>query len=292
MSKKFDTIMAGVIAGIVVITTYAFGIAGTAIGAVLGSMLFQVLSHYIKDPLEDAKVHHIEREFVFVFPLIFIVMIEIIFALLLVSIQFHNSPLDYFFLSNIFNTLELATGNNLFRILGISLLIMGIYPIIQPNVIKKSYGIIISSLGLILLLRGLIDINSSFTSFYAFLFHEFDLGFAVLIAIILIIISLLILKDSLTILKDKTVRKDDIEIIERVNIREKEDRIAKYEESNIKTTKGCHFHQHKEIKLDDTKDNHSNNPPRDNPNNNPTTPNNDSDKGNIDIGNNGGSDNR
>ncbi|MGL6298290.1 MAG: hypothetical protein ACRC1M_03895, partial [Methanobacteriaceae archaeon] len=69
MSKKFDVIMAGVIASIVVATTYTFGIAGTAIGSVIGSMIFQFLSQYVKAPLEDAKVKHVEREIVFIFPL-------------------------------------------------------------------------------------------------------------------------------------------------------------------------------------------------------------------------------
>ncbi|HIH62141.1 MAG TPA: hypothetical protein HA298_05640, partial [Methanobacteriales archaeon] len=55
MSKAFDIIMAGLISGIVAFTTQKLGVGGTALGAVLGSMLYQLLSHYLREPLGNVK---------------------------------------------------------------------------------------------------------------------------------------------------------------------------------------------------------------------------------------------
>lgn len=48
MSKMLDVVMAGVISGIVALTTSKMGVSGTIIGVVLGAMLYQFMSHYVK----------------------------------------------------------------------------------------------------------------------------------------------------------------------------------------------------------------------------------------------------
>lgn len=226
MSKMLDIIMAGVISGIVALTTTKLGIGGTVIGAVIGAMLYQVMSHFIKEPLENAhtkknvhtrdvhtrKVHtrksvntkqivntksvntnRIETRIVYVFPLIIIVAVELIYLFSAV----------YWKPGQIFHFLEQATDGTLFRTIGLGLLIMGIYPIIQSENIKRSYGYIILSVGIIKLLNGFVDANSPFVKLYANLFADFGLiiSLAVIAALSYVILS--IIQESIMISREK-----------------------------------------------------------------------------------------
>ena len=223
MSKMLDILMAGVISGIVALTTTKLGIGGTVIGAVIGAMLYQVMSHFIKEPLENANtrksVHtrknvdtkdivdteksvninksvntqRIETKIVYVFPLIIIVAVELIYLFSSV----------YWKPDQIFNYLEHATDGTLFRTIGIGLLIMGIYPIIQSENIKRSYGYIILSVGIIKLLNGFVDAHSPFVKLYANLFADFGLiiSLAVIAALSYVILS--IIQESIVISREK-----------------------------------------------------------------------------------------
>ncbi|MCC7557948.1 MAG: hypothetical protein KO217_04565, partial [Methanobacteriaceae archaeon] len=66
MSKTLDIVMAGVISGIVAFTTSQIGIAGTVIGAVMGAMLYQIMAHFIREPLGNIKTQKIETRIVFI----------------------------------------------------------------------------------------------------------------------------------------------------------------------------------------------------------------------------------
>ena len=227
MSKMLDIIMAGVISGIVALTTTKLGIGGTVIGAVIGAMLYQVMSHFIKEPLENAhtkknvhtrdvhtrNVHtrksvntkkientrksvntnRIETRIVYVFPLIIIVAVELIYLFSSV----------YWKPDQIFHSLEQATDGTLFRTIGLGLLIMGIYPIIQSENIKRSYGYIILSVGIVKLLNGFVDANSPFVKLYANLFADFGLiiSLAVIAALSYVILS--IIQESIMISREK-----------------------------------------------------------------------------------------
>ena len=226
MSKMLDIIMAGVISGIVALTTTKLGIGGTVIGAVIGAMLYQVMSHFIKEPLENAhtkknvhtrdvhtrNVHtksvntkkientrksvntnRIETRIVYVFPLIIIVAVELIYLFSSV----------YWKPDQIFHSLEQATDGTLFRTIGLGLLIMGIYPIIQSENIKRSYGYIILSVGIVKLLNGFVDANSPFVKLYANLFADFGLiiSLAVIAALSYVILS--IIQESILISREK-----------------------------------------------------------------------------------------
>ncbi|HIH70782.1 MAG TPA: hypothetical protein HA301_01805, partial [Methanothermobacter thermautotrophicus] len=81
LTKAFDILMAGVISGIVAFTTSKLGVGGTVMGAVLGSMLYQLLSHYFREPLKNVKTERVESRAVFAIPLIIIVIIEFIYLL-------------------------------------------------------------------------------------------------------------------------------------------------------------------------------------------------------------------
>jgi hypothetical protein len=193
MSKKFDILMAGIIAGIVAYTTSKLGIGGTVIGAVLGSMLYQFMSHFIKEPLGKVKTQKIEASLVYILPLLLILGIEIIYFL--APIYWRSEQIFYF--------LEGATGWNLFRTIGIGLIIMGIYPIIQSEFIKKQYGYILSGLGIVVLLRGFLDINSPIVDIYSSIFVQFNTFISLVAIFVLAYVIIAILKESISLIREK-----------------------------------------------------------------------------------------
>jgi hypothetical protein len=193
MSKMLDVIMAGVISGIVAITTSKMGVGGTVIGATIGAMLYQVMSHFIKEPLEGVNTKRIETKIVYVFPLIVIVVVELIYLFSSV----------YWKPEQIFHYLESATDGTLFRTIGLGLLIMGIHPIIQSENIKRSYGYIILSVGIIKLLNGFVDMHSPFVKLYANLFADFGLVISLAVIAALSYVILSIVQESIVISHEK-----------------------------------------------------------------------------------------
>lgn len=182
MSKTLDILMAGLIAGIVAYTTSQLGVGGTILGAVLGSMLYQLMSNFVKEPVKNVDTQKIEREIFYVFPLLVILAIEVIYLLS----NIYNSPEQIFF------TLESATGNNLFKLMGAGLIVMGIYPIIQPLKIKKVYGYILLVVGVIKLMTGFVDINSPLVQLYAAAYFQVNeiVSLAVIAAIAYVVVNL------------------------------------------------------------------------------------------------------
>ena len=193
MSKTLDVAMAGIIAGIVAYATSILGIGGTVIGAVLGAILYQIMSHLFKTPLEGIRTQNVEARIVYTIPLILIVAIEILFVFALLYLK----PGNFFYI------IENATENNLFRSIGFGLIIMGLYPIIQPENIKKLYGYIIIIVGIIVLLGGFADFNTPITDLYSVIFSELGIiiSFMVIAALSYVIIA--ITKESVTIINDK-----------------------------------------------------------------------------------------
>ena len=191
--------MAGVIAGTAAYATIKLGIGGTVIGTVLCSMLYQVISHIVKEPVENIKTQRIEREIFYVFPLVIILIIEVIYLLS----SLYNSP------EQIFAALESATGDNLFKIIGIGLIIMGLYPIIQPESIKKFYGYLLLVIGVINLLVGFIDVSSSIVQLYAPLFYQLKEVISVIIIVAITYVIIAITKESVTVILNKDKDKDN-----------------------------------------------------------------------------------
>ena len=183
MSKMLDVLMAGVISGIVAFTTSKMGVAGTVLGAVLGSMLYQFMSHFVKEPLENVKTREIETRVVYTIPLILILAVEIIYIFAAV----------YWKSEQIFYLLENATDWNLFRSIGIGLIFMGIYPLLISENIKREYGYIILSVGIIMLLKGLADTSLSFVELYTPLFAQFGfiISLGVVAALLYVILSII-----------------------------------------------------------------------------------------------------
>lgn len=199
MSKSFDVVMAGLISGIVALTTGFLGVAGTVIGAVLGAILYQALSLFIKKPLKSSTIRRVENELVYMIPLILIAIFLAIFIVALLHAYTMYSP-D---LLEFFRQLEEITNNNLVRFMGIGLVAMGIYPLIQSKVIEKKYGFIIFISGIILLIRGLLDINVEFFYYYSEVFQSFDIlsMIYVFLAISFVIIKMFI--ESITLYRNK-----------------------------------------------------------------------------------------
>jgi hypothetical protein len=200
MAKGLDVLMAGLIAGIVAYTTSQLGIGGTVIGAVLGSMLYQLMSYFVKDPVENVKTQKVEREIFYVFPLVIILVIEVIYLLA----QIYNQPDQIIF------TLESATGNNLFKIMGIGLIIMGLYPIIQPKKINKIYGYILLVVGVIKLLVGFVDINTPVAQLYAPLYYQMNevVSLVVIAAITFVVVAITRESVQLYYEKEKEIKED------------------------------------------------------------------------------------
>ncbi|NPV63933.1 MAG: hypothetical protein HPY63_00210 [Methanobacteriaceae archaeon] len=192
MSKAFDIIMAGVISGIVAFTTQKLGVGGTALGAVLGSMLYQLLSHYLREPLENVKTQIVEDKIVFTIPLMIILIIEVI-----------NFLANFYWRSeSIIYLLEGVTHWNLFRSMGLGLLIMGLYPLLRSDEIKKSHGYLLVFAGLLLLLRGFVDVNSSIVKLYSLIFYQFDVLISVIVITILLYVIAVILNESIIIITE------------------------------------------------------------------------------------------
>jgi hypothetical protein len=187
MAKTLDILMAGLIAGIAAYTTSQLGIGGTVLGAVLGSMLYQLISHFIKEPVENVKTQKVEREIFYVFPLVIMLIIELIYLLS----SLYNSPEQIFF------ALESATGGNLFKFMGIGLIIMGLFPIIQPKRINKVYGYILLVIGVIKLLIGFVDVNSPVVMLYAPLYYQLNELVSVVIIAALAYVIFAIGKESI-----------------------------------------------------------------------------------------------
>lgn len=199
MSKSFDIIMAGLISGIVALTTSFLGVAGTVIGAVLGAILYQIISIFVKEPLENSTVKKVEREIVYIIPLVLIALFLAIFIVALL----HSYSFYYPDFLEFFKQLEEITNNNLVRFMGIGLIFMGIYPLLQPKSIKKQYGLIILILGVILLIRGLLDLDFNIIDLYTEMFGFFDVILITIIFLILVFIILKILIESVYLYRDR-----------------------------------------------------------------------------------------
>ena len=194
MVKHFNIMMAAVISGIVALFTSVLGVSGTIIGSVLSSFLYQLLSGYSEEKIEEhSSDGHIRKprlanEIVYIFPLVVIGIIELIFVC---------SSLHYRF-DMLFDILESAVSNNLFRLMGIGLIILGAYPFFNSNDIDKRNGLVVLILGVLLLFRGLMDISDLTYKVFTMMFAPFDMffGLAVVFVLALVIVNILIGSDN------------------------------------------------------------------------------------------------
>lgn len=178
--------MAALISGTVALFTSVLGVSGTIIGSVLSSFLYQLLTGYSEEKYDEGSIRkpNLANEIVYIFPLVVIGIIELIFVL---------SALHYRF-DMIFTFLESAVANNLFRLMGIGLIILGAYPYFNSNNIAKKNGTVVLIIGILLLLRGLMDVSDISSKIFHTFFAPFDMFFAlfVVVALAVVIINILI----------------------------------------------------------------------------------------------------
>lgn len=190
MVKHFNVMMAALISGTVALFTSVLGVSGTIIGSVLSSFLYQLLTGYSEEKYDEGAIRKpkLANEIVYIFPLVVIGIIELIFAL---------SALHYGF-EMIFGFLESAVANNLFRLMGLGLIVLGAYPFFNSNNIDKRNGAVVLILGVLLLLRGLMDVTDITSKIFYMIFARFDMFFAffVVITLAVVIINILISSDN------------------------------------------------------------------------------------------------
>ena len=184
-------ILVGCISAFVALLTSVLGVAGTIIGSVISSVLYNMLSEALEKPVQEAAFSSdFEWEVAYVFPLIVIILIQILFILALLS---EWGFLPYTFLKA-YLSLQGIAGNNLYRLLGCALIIISVYPfVLKPDFIKKEHGAIIAFVGLVFLARGFVDYGNVITNFYDAIFIYFDLPIAVIALVLLLFVVIRIL---------------------------------------------------------------------------------------------------
>lgn len=214
-------ILVGFISAFVAVLTSILGVAGTIIGSVVSSVLYNMLTEALERPVSDAKFStNFEWEIAYIFPLAVIALIQLllIFALLsdmgILPYGFHNA----------FMSLQEIANNNLYRILGIAMLVISVYPLVlKPDIIKKSHGAIIAFVGLIFLARGFADAGNSFTNVYDGIFIHFDLPIAIIALVLIAFVIIKILISANESEKEFNARKHQInqETFTRENLQKK-----------------------------------------------------------------------
>lgn len=182
-----DIIILAIISGITAFLTSIMGISGTVIGAVVSSFAAEILKTYFKEPVKNKisehqqssietnyydsssgyndyniqddynytnvntqqDTSHISTKTLFLFPLVVILIIELVHFLGAINII--PNTLVY--------NLESMTNWTLFRTIGYALIIMGLYPIFSKK-LSTHHGIILIVVGIIELIIGYADTNS------------------------------------------------------------------------------------------------------------------------------------
>ena len=177
-------ILVACISAFVAVTTAILGVAGTIIGSVLSSVLYNVLSEALEKPVENAKIStNFEWDIAYVFPLIVILLIQLMLILAFLS---EWGFLPKIFL-NIYLSIQGVASNNLYRILGLSLVVMCAYPfVIKRNYVKRFDGIVILFVGLLFLARGFSDMGNSVSQVFRLVYSYVDFPIA-LIAFLLLV---------------------------------------------------------------------------------------------------------
>lgn len=187
-------VLVGAISAFVAVLTTVLGVTGTIIGSVVSSVLYNMLSEALEDPVANASLKtDFEWEVAYVFPLAVIAIIQLllIFALLSESGFLPHTFLDMFL------SLQDLTDYNLYRILGIALLVISVYPfILKPEFVKKEHGLILVFVALIFLARGFVDMGTRITELYNPIFVYFDLPIAIVAFLLLVFVIIRILRSK------------------------------------------------------------------------------------------------
>lgn len=187
-------VLVGFISAFVAILTSVLGVAGTVIGSVISSVLYNMLSEALENPVSKATFNHdFEWEIAYVFPLVVIALIQLLLIFALLS---ESGFLPQFF-ANFYLLIQDLANNNLYRILGVAMLIISAYPLIlKPDFVKKEHGVLLVFVGLIFLARGFVDLGNNITDIYDGAFIHFDLPIAIIAFLILSFVIIRILMSA------------------------------------------------------------------------------------------------
>jgi hypothetical protein len=161
-------------------------------------MLFQVMSHIFREPLDGVKTQRVERSIFYIFPLVVILIIEIVYLFYIFSL----SPGDLFF------ALERATDWNLFRTIGLALLVMGLFPFVEGGLgyeksISRRYGYVVLAVGVVKLLGGFADFNSAIVDLYSPIFYQLNEIISIMVILALLYVIIAITRESVTFIYEK-----------------------------------------------------------------------------------------
>lgn len=184
-------LLVGFISAFVALLTSIMGVAGTVIGSVISSVLYNMLTEALDKPVNKTTFSpNFEWDLAYVFPLAVIALIQLLLIFALLS-QLGILPTTFL---NVFLSIQNLANNNLYRILGIALLVISVYPLVlKPDFVKKAHGGIIAFVGLIFLARGFVDLGNSITEIYDDVFIHFDLPIAIIAFILLLFVIVRIL---------------------------------------------------------------------------------------------------
>lgn len=185
-------ILVACISAFVAITTFALGITGSIIGSVVSSVLYNVLSEALEKPVSGVKFPkaNLEWDIAYVFPLVVISVIQLIWIFAFLS---NWGILPHFFM-NIYLSIQGVADFNLYRILGLSLIVMSVYPfILKGNHVKRSDGLVVLIVGLMFLARGFSDVGSAVSHTFGVVydFVSFPISLIAFILLIHVIYSVL-----------------------------------------------------------------------------------------------------
>lgn len=187
-------VLVGFISAFVALLTSIMGVAGTIIGSVISSVLYNMLTEALEKPVDKATFSaNFEWDIAYVFPIAVIALIQLllIFAMLAEEGMFPTTFL------NVYLSLQQLANNNLYRLLGIALLVISAYPLVlKPDHVKKEHGAILVFVALIFLARGFVDLGNRFTDIYDDVFIMFDFPIAIIAFILLVFVIVRILMSA------------------------------------------------------------------------------------------------
>nr|WP_295162821.1 hypothetical protein [uncultured Methanobrevibacter sp.] len=187
-------VLVGFISAFVAVLTSVMGVAGTIIGSVISSVLYNMLTEALDKPINKTSFSaDFEWDIAYVFPLVVIAFIQLLLIFALLA-EFGILPNTFL---NVYLSLQQFADNNLYRLLGIALLIISAYPLIlKPDFVKKEHGLIIAGVGLVFLARGFVDLGNRITNIYDTVFIHFDLPIAIITFILLVFVIVRILNSA------------------------------------------------------------------------------------------------
>ena len=181
-------ILIACISTIIPLATAILGYQGTIIGSVFSSVLYNVLSSILSDAVDDKSGQstnnstNVWSDVAYVIPLIVMFVIQILLILAFLS---EWGILPDLFLDAYLSVQDLALGN-LYRLLGISSIVMSLYPfILRRKVVKKYHGLVVLLVGFLFLLKGFSDIGGVFSLFYDQVLHYFNFPIAIVTLVLL-----------------------------------------------------------------------------------------------------------